>query len=39
MQSSQANISRVERTENPHLATLTDFVGALGGTLEINGAG
>lgn len=36
MQSTQANISRVERTDNPHLATLADFVGALGGTLEIN---
>jgi len=36
MQSTQANVSRVERTDTPHLATLADFVGALGGTLEIN---
>jgi DNA-binding XRE family transcriptional regulator len=33
---SQANVSRMERSENPYLETLADFVGALGGRLEIN---
>lgn len=33
---SQANISRMERSENPYLETLADFVGALGAHLEIN---
>jgi DNA-binding XRE family transcriptional regulator len=33
---SQANVSRMERSSNPYLETLADFVGALGGRLEIN---
>jgi DNA-binding XRE family transcriptional regulator len=33
---SQANVSRMERSENPYLETLADFVGALGARLEIN---
>ncbi len=32
---SQANVSRMERSSNPYLETLADFVGALGGRLEI----
>jgi transcriptional regulator with XRE-family HTH domain len=33
---SQANVSRIERGDNLFLRTLSDYVGALGGTLEIN---
>ena len=33
---SQANVSRMERSSNPYLETLADFVGALGGRLEIS---
>jgi predicted XRE-type DNA-binding protein len=33
---SQANVSRMERSENPYFETLADFVGALGARLEIN---
>jgi transcriptional regulator with XRE-family HTH domain len=36
MDTSQANVSRMERSKNPYLETLADFVGALGGRLEIN---
>ncbi len=36
LQMTQANVSRIERGGNPYLETLTDFVGALGGRLEIN---
>lgn len=32
----QAGVSRIERSSNPYLKTLADYVGALGGTLEIN---
>jgi len=32
----QANISRIERTDNPYLRTLADYVAGLGGHLEIN---
>lgn len=33
---SQANISRIERTENLYLSTLAGYIGALGGHLEVN---
>ncbi|MBS1889346.1 MAG: XRE family transcriptional regulator [Actinobacteria bacterium] len=33
---SQANVSRMERTRNVYLETLADYVEALGGRLEIN---
>jgi DNA-binding XRE family transcriptional regulator len=36
LDTSQANVSRMERSENPYLETLADFVGALGARLEIN---
>lgn len=36
MSTTQANISRIERTENPYLSTLADYVEGLGGRLEIN---
>lgn len=36
LETSQANVSRMERSENPYLETLADFVGALGARLEIN---
>jgi len=36
LNTSQANVSRMERSENPYLETLADFVGALGARLEIN---
>jgi DNA-binding Xre family transcriptional regulator len=32
----QANISRIERSENLYLRTLADYVGALGGHIEVN---
>lgn len=32
----QANISRIEHTENLYLRTLADYVGALGGHIEVN---
>jgi DNA-binding XRE family transcriptional regulator len=32
----QANVSRIERSENLYLRTLADYVGALGGHIEIN---
>lgn len=32
----QANVSRIERADNLFLKTLADYVGALGGRLEIN---
>jgi Helix-turn-helix domain len=34
--STQANVSRIERADNLYLTTLADYVGALGGRLEIN---
>src|ERR1700760_1402755 len=36
LDTSQANVSRMERSRNPYLETLDDFVEALGGRLEIN---
>lgn len=36
LKTTQANVSRIERGGNPYLETLDDFVGALGGSLEIN---
>jgi DNA-binding XRE family transcriptional regulator len=36
LKTTQANVSRIERGGNPYLETLDDFVGALGGRLEIN---
>jgi DNA-binding XRE family transcriptional regulator len=36
LETSQANVSRMERSQNPYLETLADFVGALGARLEIN---
>ena len=35
LKTTQANVSRIERGGNPYLETLEDFVGALGGRLEI----
>lgn len=32
----QSNVSRIERSENIYLSTLADYVGALGGHIEIN---
>ena len=32
----QANVSRIERSENLYLSTLADYVDALGGHIEIN---
>ncbi len=32
----QANVSRIERTDNIYLKTLADYVAGLGGHLEIN---
>ena len=36
MDTSQANVSRMERSENPYLETLAGYVEALGARLEIN---
>jgi len=36
LKTTQANVSRIERSRNPYLETLEDFVGALGGRLEVN---
>jgi len=36
MNTTQENVSRIERSTNPYLSTLAGYVGALGGTLEIN---
>lgn len=33
---SQANVSRIERTDNPYLSTLADYIAGLGGRIEIN---
>ncbi len=32
----QANVSRMEHTDNPYLGTLAEYVAGLGGRLEIN---
>ena len=32
----QANVSRIERSDNLYLSTLADYVDALGGHIEIN---
>jgi hypothetical protein len=36
MQTSQANVSKIERREELYLSTLRDFVEALGGELELS---
>ncbi len=36
METTQANISRIEHSDNLYLSTLADYVEALGGRLEIN---
>jgi hypothetical protein len=36
LKTTQANVSRIERSGNPYLETLEDFVDALGGKLEVN---
>jgi predicted transcriptional regulator len=36
LETTQANISRIERSGNPYLETLDDFIEGLGGRLEIN---
>ena len=36
MGTTQANVSRIERADNVYLSTLADYIGALGGQLEIN---
>jgi DNA-binding Xre family transcriptional regulator len=36
MGTTQANVSRIEHSDNVYLSTLADYVGALGGQLEIN---
>jgi transcriptional regulator with XRE-family HTH domain len=36
LDTSQANVSRMERSSNPYFETLADFVGALGARLEVN---
>jgi DNA-binding XRE family transcriptional regulator len=36
LKTSQANVSQIERSQNPYLITLANYVDALGGKLEIN---
>ncbi|HKI65992.1 MAG TPA: XRE family transcriptional regulator [Solirubrobacterales bacterium] len=36
LEMTQANVSRIEHTENLYLRTLADYVGALGGHIEVN---
>ncbi len=36
MGTTQANVSRIEHATNVYVSTLADYVGALGGQLEIN---
>lgn len=36
MHTTQENVSRIERSQNPYLATVTSYVEALGGRVEIN---
>lgn len=36
LETTQANVSRIERGGNPYLETLEDFVEGIGGRLEIN---
>lgn len=36
MGTTQANISRIEKTDNPYLSTLAGYVAGLGGRLEVN---
>lgn len=36
MSMTQANVSRIEHSENLYLRTLADYVGALGGHIEVN---
>jgi DNA-binding XRE family transcriptional regulator len=36
MGTTQANVSRIEHADNVYLSTLADYIGALGGELEIN---
>ncbi len=36
MGTTQANVSRIEHASNVYVSTLADYIGALGGQLEIN---
>ena len=36
MGTTQANVSRIEHANNVYVSTLADYIGALGGQLEIN---
>lgn len=36
MNTTQENVSRMERSENPYLSTLAFYVAALGGSLQVN---
>ncbi len=36
MATTQENVSRIERTQNPYLGTISHYVAALGGHIEIN---
>lgn len=36
LEMTQANVSRIEHSENLYLRTLADYVGALGGHIEVN---
>ncbi len=36
MGTTQANVSRIEHTDNPYLSTLAEYIDGLGGRLEIN---
>jgi len=36
LETTQANVSRIEHSENLYLRTLADYVGALGGHIEVN---
>jgi len=36
LEMTQANVSRIEHSENLYLRTLADYVGALGGRIEVN---
>jgi DNA-binding XRE family transcriptional regulator len=36
LEMTQANVSRIERSDNLYLSTLADYVDALGGHIEIN---
>lgn len=36
MRMTQENVSRIERNQNPYLSTVTQYVEAMGGRLELN---